>query len=102
MEGLKLTKIHRRFLSKGGGDVPTTFFDGRHGCYRHNATRSQAHNEECKRQNTVTASNSESNFIGCSFFAYSWKLPAYSGAFLLTIDNFSFSAYSWSFFCLQF
>ena len=27
---------------------------------------------------------------GCSFFAYSWKLPAYSGAFLLTVDNFSF------------
>ena len=26
--------------------------------------------------------------IGCSFFAYSWKLPAYSGACLLTIDNF--------------
>ena len=33
-------------------------------------------------------------------FAYSWKLPAYSGAFLLTVDNFSFSAYSWSFFLL--
>ena len=30
-------------------------------------------------------------------FAYSWKLPAYSGAFLLTIDNFSFCTYSWSF-----
>ena len=28
--------------------------------------------------------------FGCSFFAYSWKLPAYSGAFLLTVDNFSF------------
>ena len=23
-------------------------------------------------------------------FAYSWKLPAYSGAFLLTVDNFNF------------
>ena len=23
-------------------------------------------------------------------FAYSWKLPAHSGAFLLTVDNFSF------------
>ena len=23
-------------------------------------------------------------------FAYSWKLPACSGAFLLTVDNFSF------------
>ena len=31
------------------------------------------------------------------FFAYSWKLPAYSGALLLTIDNFSFFTYSWSF-----
>ena len=28
--------------------------------------------------------------MGCSFFAYNWKLPAYSGASLLTIDNFSF------------
>ena len=36
--------------------------------------------------------------LGCSSFAYSWKLPAYSGAFLLTVDNFSFFAYSWSFF----
>ena len=27
---------------------------------------------------------------GCSFFAYSWKLPAYSRVFLLTVDNFSF------------
>ena len=46
-------------------------------------------------------------------FACSWKLPAYSGAFLLTIDNsnfftcnFSFFAYNFSFltvgvFCLQ-
>ena len=31
------------------------------------------------------------------FFAFSWKLPAYSGAFLLTVDNFSFFTYSWSF-----
>ena len=37
-------------------------------------------------------------FGGCGFFAYSWKLPAYSGAFLLTVDNFSFFTYSWSFF----
>ena len=28
--------------------------------------------------------------FGCGFLAYSWKLPAYSGAFLLTNDNFSF------------
>ena len=34
---------------------------------------------------------------GCGFFAYSWKLPAYSGAFLLTVDNFSFFTYSWNF-----
>ena len=33
----------------------------------------------------------------CRFFAYSWKLPAYSGAFLLTVDTFSFFTYSWSF-----
>ena len=36
------------------------------------------------------------------FFAYSWKLPAYSVAFLLTIDNFSFFAYNWSFFAYSF
>ena len=36
--------------------------------------------------------------IGCGFFAYSWKLPAYSGAFLLTVDNSSFFTYNWSFF----
>ena len=36
------------------------------------------------------------------FFAYSWKLPAYSGAFLVTIDNVSFLAYSWSFFACSF
>ena len=35
--------------------------------------------------------------IGCRFFAYNWKLPAYSGAFQLTIDNFSFVTYNWSF-----
>ena len=35
-------------------------------------------------------------------FAYSWKLPAYSGAFLITIDNFSCFAYSWSFFAYDF
>ena len=27
---------------------------------------------------------------GCGFFAYNWKLPVYSGAFLLTVDNFRF------------
>ena len=36
--------------------------------------------------------------FGCGFFAYSWKLPAYSGAFLRTIQNLSFSVYSWSVF----
>ena len=35
-------------------------------------------------------------------FAYNWKLPAYSGAFLLTVDNFSFFTYSWSFFTYSF
>ena len=35
--------------------------------------------------------------IRMRLFAYSWKLPAYSGAFLLTVDNFSFLTYSWSF-----
>ena len=35
---------------------------------------------------------------GCSFFAYSWKLPAYSGAYLLTSNNVSLFTYSGSFF----
>ena len=40
---------------------------------------------------------------GCGFFAYSWKLPAYSGAFfLLTVDNLGFFTYSWSFFAYNF
>ena len=41
-------------------------------------------------------------FFGCGFFAYSWKLPAYGGAFLLTVDNFSFFTYSWSFLACSF
>ena len=28
--------------------------------------------------------------VGCVFFAYSWKLPAYSGAFLLIVGNLAF------------
>ena len=36
--------------------------------------------------------------FGCSFFAYNWKLSAYSGAFLLRVDEFSFFTWSWSFF----
>ena len=35
--------------------------------------------------------------MDAAFFAYSWKLPAYSGAFVLTVDNFSFFTYNWSF-----
>ena len=30
-------------------------------------------------------------------FAYSWKLPAYGRAFLLTVVIFSFFTYNWSF-----
>ena len=33
---------------------------------------------------------------GMRLFAYSWKLPAYSGAFLLTVDNFDYFAYNFS------
>ena len=36
------------------------------------------------------------------FLAYNWKLPAYSGAFLLIVDNFSFSTYNWSYFAYNF
>ena len=31
---------------------------------------------------------------GCGFFAYNWKLPAYSGGLLLMVDNLSFFTYS--------
>ena len=41
-------------------------------------------------------------FFGCGLLAYSWKLPAYSGAFSLTVDNFSFFTYTWSFFAYSF
>ena len=57
-----------------------------------------------------TAQGGTRRLFGCNFFAYSRKLPAYSGALLLTVDNFSlnhnwssfaynfcFFAYSWSF-----
>ena len=36
------------------------------------------------------------------FFACGWKLPAYSGALLLTVDKFCFFTYSWSFFAHSF
>ena len=39
---------------------------------------------------------------GCGFFAYNLKVRAYSGAFLLTFDNFSFFTYNWSFFAYNF
>ena len=42
------------------------------------------------------------HICGCGFFAYSWKLPAYSGAFLLTVDHFSIFTYNWSFFAYNF
>ena len=41
-------------------------------------------------------------FLGMQLFAYSWKLPAYSGAFLLATDNFGVFAHSWSFFAYNF
>ena len=50
--------------------------------------------------NTINSSTSRKprkprdNFLGCGFFAYSWELPAYSGAFLLTIDMLSFFTYN--------
>ena len=47
------------------------------------------------KENALSCRNC--NFPGCGFFAYSWKLPAYSGAFLLTVDIFSSFTYNWSF-----
>ena len=46
--------------------------------------------------------NKAFNFWGCGFFAYNCKLPACSGAFLLTVDNFNFFACSWSLFTYNF
>ena len=40
--------------------------------------------------------------MGCGFCAYNWRLPAYSGAFLLTVDNFSFFTCNWSIFAYSF
>ena len=40
--------------------------------------------------------------VGCSFSAYSWKLPACSGAFLLTVASGSCFACSFSFFTCSF
>ena len=42
----------------------------------------------------LARSDCNSNSFGCGFFAYSWKLLAYSGAFLLTVDHFSFVTYN--------
>ena len=39
---------------------------------------------------------------GNGFFAHNWKLPAYSGAILLTIDKSSFFTYNWSSFTYTF
>ena len=47
-------------------------------------------------------SERKDNRLGCGYFAYNWKLPAYNGAFLLTVENFAFFAYSWSFFAYSF
>ena len=39
---------------------------------------------------------------GCGFFAYSWKLPSYSGAFYLQLTILASLTYSWSFFAYSF
>ena len=54
------------------------------------------------QEKSSKAVNPPAKIIGMRLFAYSWKLPAYSGAFLLTVDNFSFFTYSWSFFTYSF
>ena len=41
-------------------------------------------------------------FNGCGFLLTIGKLPSYSGAFWLTIDNLSFFTYNWSFFAYSF
>ena len=51
---------------------------------------------------TIGATKSSTNMQRMRLFADSWKLPAYGGAFLLTIDNFSFFTYNWSFFAYSF
>ena len=51
------------------------------------------------RRPALWATPSGTPRFGCSFFAYSWQLPLIVGLFYLqvTIDNFSFFTYSWSF-----
>ena len=51
---------------------------------------------------TKPRSNPLQRLKDAAFFAYSWKLPAYSGASLLSIDSFSFFTYSWSSFAYSF
>ena len=51
---------------------------------------------------SVSVSRVDLSNMECNFFAYNWKLPAYSEAFLLTIDNFSVFTYNWSFFAYNF
>ena len=57
----------------------------------------------------LRAANCGKSDVRCSsaakdaaFFAYSWKLPAYSGAFLLTVDNLSLFYLQLELLCLQF
>ena len=55
----------------------------------------------CKVLGPAKTHNNQ-NLGDATFFAYNWKLPAYSGAFFLTVDKFSFFTYSWSFFAYNF
>ena len=41
-------------------------------------------------------------FLGCNFFAYNWKLPAYSGAFYLQLTLLAFLLTTGAFFHSQF
>ena len=50
---------------------------------------------------TKVGSGRKAIAYGCGFFAYSWKLPSYNGALLLTVDDFCFFSCSWSCFGLQ-
>ena len=50
----------------------------------------QAFKTSGKFASIIEKSRIQGEIVGCGFFAYSWKLPAHSGAFLLKVDDLAF------------
>ena len=73
-------------------------------CMSESALMQRLARKDCEEDNSTISPglNLRKPFFGCGFFAYNWKLPAYSGASLLTVDILGFSAYNCSFFTYSF